>query len=967
MKTVLPYIVLMLFLPFWSPAQTFSFKYFSVDDGLPSSYIYDIEQDNEGFIWIATEAGIAKYDGLEFDHNPIPEIEQEEIVNILLDSKGRLWFNKLNGQIIYIEDGNVYRLKPFTYERDGETFNAQILTIKEDKKGRIWLFNNSDIGYRLDSLSGNQVIHSKEYRFVDNASVIVDHIGDTTLLVGTKGAHFVHNDEFSFLPNKTPNDQKFVTNGFRFEDQIIFTSFTNVNAYDIKKNSFKTILDEYNDYFKKGTYDIYLDKNQNFWITTSDGILFLKKTLYGKYEFHHLLKGILIGQILEDKDGNLWFTTLREGLYFLPSDRIQVINQDVGLSGNRITSLAVNNRNEIIAGTDESYLNILSFNDYDSPNITHKIKLEDRAREVYDIVNYYSGDVWAFASSGIYELGQKQKKITNQTTRFHSFKVASMAPDSALWVGTSSIVYRHRDDINKILLRERTYALYAISYDEAWIGSVMGLYHYTTEDSTQLINLPELQTDIRGLNMDEDGNLWVATKSKGLYIYKDGKILHHLNQENGLPSNGCKKIFLEDKFAWLATNLGIAKINKNDYQIMVLGINDGLPSQEINDITKIGNKIVVATNKGIAYFNEDIKTNDSPPNLYIKSIRINEKDTSTLPRYYLDYNQNNIKLSFVALAYQSSKDIIYSIKMEGLDKEWLESGSGLAEYPSLSPGDYTLRVRTKTSGSEWSEEQSVVFCIKPPFWRTVWFIALTILLFFIFMSVLIRSIVNRIQRENEIQESLKESRLTALRSQMNPHFMFNSLNSIQEFILSKDKRAANKYLSRFSLLMRSILDMSDRNRITLEREIEALKLYLELESLRFDENIFYAIGLQEDLDTKEVTLPSMLVQPYVENAINHGLLHKKENRRLKIDFKLENNYLICEVDDNGIGREEAQNIQRNNRKTHQPKAMSVTEERLKLLNSAFEDELNVDIIDKKHIDGRSAGTKVIIYIEQRDS
>lgn len=965
MKRFLIHIILLSFF-FNIKAQTFSLKQFTVDDGLPSSYIYDIAQDKDGFIWIATESGISKFDGVEFNNNPIPSIEQEEIVNLTFDSKDRLWMNSLNGQIIVRDKDNTHRLQNFGEAINGEYRNIQIKKMAEDDLGRIWLLDISRDGYRLDSISGSKVYGIKELKFSNNSTQYVYSKKDTTIFIGGDGTHTLIGNNFNFVPYENSYGQTHVSSGAEREGKVIFASPTKLNIYDPKTKSMNRTLMEYDQFFKSGIYEILIDKSDNLWISTSDGIIHLRKTEYGRYEYHHLLKGILAGQILEDNDGNIWFTSLREGLFFLPSNRINVINKEEGLSSNRITSLSVNNKNEIVVGSDENYINVISFNPKNQPEISFKSKLTKRAREVYDIINHSSGETWIFSSSGIYRLNNDTKKIKYHHNGVVSYKVGREAQDSSLWTGSGTRVYRFKDQQKQLILSERTYALAPINHKEAWIGSVFGLYHYSSNEGITPINLPELRVDIRCLELQENGSLWIATKKNGIIIYRNGQIIKHLLKENGLPSNGCKKIFLGDKYAWAATNSGIVRISYDSYNTMIIDINDGLPSREINDIGKSGNKIFVATNGGLAYFDDDIKTKDKAPNLFIKSIRINEKDTTLLPSYSLNYLNNNIKLSFVGLAYQSSKDVKYRVKMEGLDKEWLETFTSSAEYPSLSPGKYKLFIQSRTSGSEWSASKEVEFTITPPFWRRWWFILLAILIFLFFSGLIIKSIISRIKKENEIQESLKESRLTALRTQMNPHFMFNSLNSIQDFIIRQDKRSANKYLSKFSLLMRSILDMSDKNRIPLEKEIDALQLYLDLEALRFSDNFIYKIDIADNIDKKEVMLPSMLIQPYIENAIKHGLMHKKENRRLDVSFKLENNYLICEVDDNGIGRKMSKNIQNENLKTHAPKAMSVTEERLKLLNSAFSDNLNVDIIDKEYANGTSAGTKVIIYIEQRN-
>jgi len=213
--------------------------------------------------------------------------------------------------------------------------------------------------------------------------------------------------------------------------------------------------------------------------------------------------------------------------------------------------------------------------------------------------------------------------------------------------------------------------------------------------------------------------------------------------------------------------------------------------------------------------------------------------------------------------------------------------------------------------------------------------------------------------------------LTALRAQMNPHFIFNALNSIQDFIIQEDKRSANRYLSRFSKLMRNVLDASDKDNISLKKEIEYLELYLSLEALRIDDDFEYKFDIDDSVNVNNNLIPSMLLQPYVENALKHGLMHRDGKKELTIRFSkncpikgLLENHLFCEIEDNGIGRTASMKINEQNGRVYQSKAMSLTQDRIDLLNSADTSKLGLEINDLKNEDGTAAGTKVNICIFQ---
>jgi putative methionine-R-sulfoxide reductase with GAF domain/anti-sigma regulatory factor (Ser/Thr protein kinase) len=212
----------------------------------------------------------------------------------------------------------------------------------------------------------------------------------------------------------------------------------------------------------------------------------------------------------------------------------------------------------------------------------------------------------------------------------------------------------------------------------------------------------------------------------------------------------------------------------------------------------------------------------------------------------------------------------------------------------------------------------------------------------------------------ENRQKVTESRLQSLRLQMNPHFLFNALNSIQQMILANEEMVATRYLSRFSKLLRTILVHSDKESVTLKEELEILNLYVELESVRFRDSFQYSITCDEEIDKEEVKVPTLLVQPFVENAIWHGLMHKEGNRKLKIDFFEKNNCLRCVIEDNGIGREKSAQAKMNNGQRHVSKGIQVSLERLKNMENDNGQKGSLIIFDLKDDNGQPSGTRVEI-------
>ncbi len=961
-------------LPEWTSAQSFAFREYTIEDGLPSSYIYDITQDEDGFIWLATEGGVSKFDGVSFQNYPIPELGSEEVINIFFDSKGRLWMSMLNSEVAYYENGKLFR---FTRDYLKGKFNIVltkgILGMVEDEQGEIWLLSRYREAIRLDSFYQDKIIKAKVYAFTGytQGRIMVAH-DSIQYFFGDEGVTKIEgeNEKLMNFNSVFQEGNHSPLYAIKKKGKIYYNTQSNIYSFDVLEENLQLEFTKYKPYLDKGINTLTYDSKGNLWVSTRDGLLFLSPKEEGGWNFIHLFKGLFIGKLFQDKDGGLWVITQKEGVFFIPSTQIKVINKAEGaLPNDMITSLLLDKDGQLFVGADDNSYSIIDV-ELEKQKVIYQGKVMKSDQEIYDMDFDPNGELYFFTSGGLY----KKTRNSHEKLNVLSYKKGEFSPSGKLWTAISSAALCGYGDRGKNLVNVRTYAIEPVSDTEAWLGTVDGLYHYSNdqtnligtainENTGDTINISRI--DVRSLGHSERREIWVGCKSSGLFVLKDGGIIKHLTIENGMPSNSCKHIFMDGIYAWVATNNGIAKINKIDYSIQTIDVSDGLPSREVNDILKKDSLIIVATNGGVAFFDDEIKTFSPQPNLYLKAIKINEKDTTIQSEYNLNYEQNNIKVSFSAQAYESSMKMKYSVKMEGLDKEWLESSVGKAEYPSLAPGNYQLMLKARAEDSDWSPTVVFDIFIAKPFWARIWFIILMILLGIGVFGYIIYFIVQRNKRNNAIEENLRRSRLTALRSQMNPHFMFNSLNSIQEFILSGDKRTANKYLTRFAKLMRSVLDMSDKSRITLEKEIEALKLYLELENLRFDGTMSYEINVAKEILINETTIPSMLIQPYVENAIKHGLMHKEGDKKIKINFKLEGKYLLCEVDDNGIGRETALALVQTKRKKHESKAMSVTEERLKLLNSSYKDDLDLEIIDKKNEQGESLGTKIRLYVRQK--
>jgi LytS/YehU family sensor histidine kinase len=310
----------------------------------------------------------------------------------------------------------------------------------------------------------------------------------------------------------------------------------------------------------------------------------------------------------------------------------------------------------------------------------------------------------------------------------------------------------------------------------------------------------------------------------------------------------------------------------------------------------------------------------------------------------------------------------YAYMLEGAEKNWVFSGQvNTATYSGLKPGTYTFKVKAANNDGLWGDETVLKIIINPPIYARWWFIALLALLAGAAVYAWNRFRINQTRKEEKLkavfQQQIAETEMKALRAQMNPHFIFNSLNSIQKYILKNEHFEASQYLTKFSRLIRLILDHSNQNTVLLSSELEMLKLYIEMESLRFDNKFDYAIITSDNLQPDTVEIPSMLIQPYVENAIWHGLLHKESKGKLTVSFNRDaESKLIVTVEDNGIGREKAAELKSKQVLKKKSYGMQITEDRIAIINRIQKIHATAAVIDVKDVNHEAAGTRVLLHI-----
>lgn len=440
-----------------------------------------------------------------------------------------------------------------------------------------------------------------------------------------------------------------------------------------------------------------------------------------------------------------------------------------------------------------------------------------------------------------------------------------------------------------------------------------------------------------------DDVLICGTSKHGLLFFREGKLIRQWDEATGLFANSIKKVDVKAGQLFVLSQLGLQVIDLEKEQLIDVGIAEGLDQTQLIDFS-LGDEFLWLLEKDGFYTMPVSNVNDRfpPPRFYVDSIVVSGMliDPNSTPEF--SYRNNSIGIYVDVRSPETIDETYIQYRLLGSQEEWktLSPAQHEIEFLSLAPNEYTCQIKAVYRGVD-SEVFEFRFMVRTPFWEQWWFYLLVGLLLAIGIGLFYR---RRLRKEARIANQLRElnaSRLAAIQSQMNPHFIFNSLNSIQHLVLQGDTDNSYAYITKFANLVRRTLDYSDKEMIPLEDEFKLLEVYLNLEKLRFKEELEYELIAPERMD---VQVPPMLIQPFIENALVHGLLHKKGTKKLKVAFTL-NDALHCVIEDNGIGRERAREIRIRQRGDHHSFSLNAIRKRFQILKEYHDDEIGYEYED----------------------
>ena len=963
----LSFLVLTI-IPYFSSAQEYSYTHYDISEGLAGSTVYCITQDKEGFIWIGTETGVSRFDGAHFKNfTSVDGLPDVEVLQIFSDSKGRVWMAPFRKSVCYYYKGKIYNQENDLALRKIH-LKGNIRNFAEDRNGDILIQEMRG----LHLLRGNGQV--KEYDSIDHRPIeISDAISSSVsghfLLQEKNNFYELSSDVFRLLFSVKKN--AFAEADMALSPQWLAWRET------ITRMGVKSVLTG------REIHLAFPHNNRTFSII-ADSLLYFNETSGSKeYNIHTgaskiFLPGVDVSRTFRDDEGNTWFATLGQGIFRLNSDEFINMRLEAGRYDKCPVYSLLKVGNELFAGSGH--------------DLVFKFQLPGLRDQRYGAVQQDGGGRILFMDTlehgqlffGMdYLLGRFSRDLRFTPSRPAHIKTGFRKNERELILTSSRgctlfdiPTFRSVDTI----FHERSTTVYYRN-DTTYIGTLNGLYLVKRDRSVVYLGdgkIPFFKKRIAAITASADGTLWIAAYDDGGIIgYKHGRVVATITRRQGLTSDICRCLLVYGNYLWVGTDKGLNKIDLGnpDYPVTRFTSNDGLGSDIVNTIYADGPMIYVGTSAGLSFFDESRTNINAGCRLallgVINSGKERVQDTADLQ---LPFTDNNIRFEFAGISYKSVGNILYKYRLTGLDSNWRNTKESFLEYPSLPSGKYEFQLMAINKFGIWSRPASVRFTVATPFWNAAWFYGLNILAFLVltwlFLTWRIRGIRRRQEEKEQLSKKMAEMERMALQAQMNPHFIFNCLNSIQQYIFDQDIFAANKYISGFAKLIRGTLQNSTQAHIPLTDEINYLSAYLSLEKLRFKEKMDYSIETDPSVKAKEadILIPPMLIQPYVENSMRHGLRHKTDGRgHILIRFMFQDGKLAVLIEDNGVGRQKAASYKTREHIEYQSKGMSLTADRVRLINSVYGDNIKIVVTDLKNEKEQPAGTRVVIQFSKFDT
>jgi len=935
--------------------------YYKIDDeaGLPSNEVYEILQDDFGYMWIGCDAGLYRYDGFNFKAYTNPKQNGKSISYLRKDKKGRIWCKNFNGQIYRVDKEELKLI----IDNSGLESSASQFTI--DDNLNVWIANKDKLERYNDEGKSKQVLYTTDGKADKEVNIYeIQYFNDCIYFTQyDKGllSYNIKTNEINSHSCKETKEHYYGRYNLTVANKALYMlaedNQKNVYSVFVLRDSLQHVQTSYFGTQNTRAYYLRQDANNRIWVCTSQGahILNEKQTTIFPEE--------KISFMYQDKEGSFWFTSLHNGIFIVPNLDVEVHEISVNRKSN-LTAVHATKSGDVICG---DYSGMLYLKGSGANKFEQLGSSSEKYGAVKKIVQVNSGLLVSRIELSLLD-ATNYKLIAEKRVNARDFVLVGDTIFAISYSGFSKRIINDLKQKNNV--------------SPAYVRKIGGRAIYVDKEKEQLLvafndgvfvykkgKLSELLLGTEHVFVQSiaaaNTKAWLVTSNMGVLVYENGGLTKSNLNAVGVDEKNVRSIFYKDN---KLVCCGLNELFVHDLitkQTKVFKQNVGIVARDITAIELLDDKVYLASNKGMISFPLTlIDKNSIAPNVAIDKIIVEQDTLFETRNLQLNYYNKNLSIYFTSTAFRSKGLFVYQYRLLGLDSIWRSVNAKEANvvFSSLPPGNYTFELKAvNESGVSSVINNDLKIDVLKPMWQKWWFYLLMILFTAALVTFLFIYRIKTIQKKAEVKQNLTSSQLAAIKAQMNPHFMYNTLNSIQDLILKSDIKNTNYYLSRFSSLMRKILDASQSNDIVLDEEIEILELYLSLEKLRFGDEFSYEINIDKAIDIHRTHLPSIIIQPFVENALKHGLLHKKGQKIVRLDFELKNDALLCSITDNGVGRKKAAEIKERSPIKHNSFATRATEKRLELINSDRKEPIRLEIVDLEE-NGIALGTKVVLRI-----
>lgn len=951
-------------------AQTLHFEAISTNFDLPSKECYNIVKDSKGYLWWSSEQGLSVFNGSKIKvFNRQNGLEDKASYALAEDTQNRLWIYGANRTIYFHKNGKIHKA-PFSDFIKAKTSSFETpYSLDVTNKGKILVINTNKSTFEVDlqTYKVSSFSNYTSYNFVafqkTNETITLKSSfahnpaskNSRTVGIVDKNNKLIQTIDLTKSSNELISSRPVVTqkgNNTYFAIDTYLVVLTGKSVSLIKK-------------FPQRILSISIDKQNNFWIGMRKKGLFLYKNSDLNSMPTCALTDLSVSGILVDENQEVWCTTLEKGVFRCRNANFKWLSGSPENSQTYEILKTVGNR----MFTANNPKSIVELNNYRQISYTIPGSFSEMFR---DIVRH--NDKWYIAS---------HQYIAVTDSKFSKIKLLQTNSGSNQNALSLHLVDKQLYFLNiRFLGKIKGTALDTVATfpfkirsgchleGNKWLlasSDLLCILDSKTGKTKQIAKMPDPVTCVYS---DSKNRFWIATKGSGLYKFQNNSIQKYVcnGLEDALYISDIKQH--PDNFLWLSTHAGIYRFDPDKLLPRVEKITkeQGFISNEIYSTAFNHGLYYAATSEGLCSFTPEIfKTEKTKPLLYFSELLIDGKrqNLNSLQKE-VPYGISTLYFKFDVVDYQNSNRYL-RYQLSGTQSKNRLSSTDYVSLDNLKPGKYQFKVWVPaTSRNQASRALVIDFEIAKPFWQQLGFIIFFIVLGLVGITLLFRFLLNRYkQKEREktqLHKLIAESKLAAIQAQMNPHFIFNAINAIQNYVLNNESDLAYDYLTQFSKLIRKVLQNNQSRLLPISDELETLKLYVSLEQLRFEQAFEYEVIIDKNVDIFQTLIPPMLIQPYIENAIWHGIMAKPKQTkgRITVEFLTTTEMLLIKISDNGVGREASQQLKRSN--NHQSLGMSISSARLEMVQRLYETKaISIEVTDLSE-NGQINGTLVQISI-----